>query len=84
MRINPIVVFRKEFDNTGLLFNPADGEVFGLNATSVFIWECLTNNMSETEILNEINQKMSNLPLNIADELQEFIIQLQKKGFLAD
>ena len=34
MFLNPQIVFRREFDGSGLLFHPDTGEVFALNPTA--------------------------------------------------
>ena len=41
MRVNPLIVFHREFDGSGILFNPDNGETFGLNPTAAFLWERL-------------------------------------------
>ena len=41
MVINPNIVFRKEFDGTGLFYNPDNGQTFYLNPTSRLICECI-------------------------------------------
>ena len=41
MKINTDIVFREEFDGTGILFNPDTGDTYGLNHTAAFIWKSL-------------------------------------------
>lgn len=36
-----LVVFREEFDDRAILFDPESGNAFGLNQVSAFIWKRL-------------------------------------------
>ena len=31
MKVNPEIILREEFDGSAFLFNPDDGQIFGLN-----------------------------------------------------
>ena len=84
MKINPMIVYRKEFDGNALLFNPDNGDTFGLNKTASFIWELLNEGSSRDEIINAIREKMTEFPDNMEDDVDEFIAALKGKGYLAD
>ncbi len=83
MKTNPLIVFRKEFDETGILFNPENGEVFGLNRTSAFIWEKLADGLPPGEILDEL-AKVTKPPPEAAAELNSFVAALRQKGCLSE
>ena len=57
MKVNPFAVFREEFDGTALLFNPGNNKILNLNSSAVVIWKCLTRNMDDREIIEELQEK---------------------------
>lgn len=55
MVLNPQIVFRREFDGSGLLFQPDTGEVFALNPTAAAICELIAaGERDEAELLNSL------------------------------
>lgn len=82
MKINPDLVFRKEFDGTGILFNPENGNVFYLNQTSALICSCLEKDTDRESIIAVMREKISDIPDSLESDLDAFLAQLQEKGFL--
>lgn len=83
MKVNPVIIFRREFDDSGILFNPENGEIFGLNPTAALVWECLGKNMSKLEILAELSAKAQNIPETASDDFDEFITSLKERNFVS-
>ncbi len=84
MKLNPSLVFRKEFDQSGLLFNPDDGRIFTLNPTTAFICEQLQKETTQETILAAMQEKIKNVPAEAASDLVAFLEQLRKAGFLME
>ena len=86
LKINPTAVFRTEFDNSGILFNPENGDIFALNPTGKVIWQAIENGAAdEAAALARLSEACGgNLPPEAADDVKEFIAKLKAKGFLAD
>lgn len=82
MKLNPDIVFRQEFDGTGLLFDPNDGSSFYLNRVSALICQCLENNMDMNAILNTLRDKVANVPDSLQEQVQAFINQLEQHHFI--
>ena len=83
MSINKESVFRKEFDGSGLLFDPNSGETFGLNRTSAFLWEKFAEGMDETGALEALKAVCGeNLPETAAADINAYAAQLKAKKFL--
>lgn len=82
-KVNPLIIFRKEFDGNGLLFNPDNGETFALNRTAAAIYEQLEAGKEEAEILTELAAR-TNLPPKAAEDLKKFLSQLRAKGYIAE
>jgi SynChlorMet cassette protein ScmD len=80
--INPIVVLRKEFDDWAVLFNPDTAEAVGINPVGVAIWELLAEDHSMADIVKNINNNFADVPGSAADEIQSFINDLTKRGFV--
>ena len=68
LKTNPLAVFRTEFDNSGILFNPENGDIFALNPTGKVIWQAIANGAAD----------------EAAADVHEFLEKLEAKGFLAD
>ena len=84
LKVNQMAVFRKEFDNNSLLFDPVTGKAFYLNPVATFIWQELYLEHSFDEIEKGILSKFSNTPLNLKSDLDDFLRSLIDKGFLGN
>ena len=82
MGMNPNIVFRKEFDGTGLLYNTDNGQSFFLNQTSRLICECLEKGLGRAEILACLEEKVEGLPDDIGAVVDGFIQNLEDKGII--
>lgn len=82
MKVNECAVFRKENDDTGMLFNPNNADIFALNATSAFIWEQIAAGKDRDGILAAMDDAFADLPATAAADLDRFIAQLKDKGFI--
>lgn len=84
-KINPNIVFRKNFDNTGVLFNPDNGEVFSLNQTGAFIYRQLNENMDNAAIVAALRQACGeSVGDNVVAEVESFIDKLREMGFVSE
>ncbi len=82
MVINPNIVFRKEFDGTGLFYNPDNGQTFYLNPTSRLICECIEKGLGKDGILSCLKEKVNGLPDDIAKVVDDFIGKLVERGIV--
>jgi SynChlorMet cassette protein ScmD len=80
--VNPVVVLRKEFDDWAVLFNPDTAEAVGINPVGVAIWELLDKNHNIQEIIDNISQHFADVPGSATEEIETFIADLAKRGFL--
>jgi SynChlorMet cassette protein ScmD len=80
LRLNPDVVFREDFDEIALIFNPDSGKSFSLNRTGVIIWKALRDNKSVEQILAEFECNCYNIPANVEEHLSEFVSALLDNG----
>jgi SynChlorMet cassette protein ScmD len=78
---NQLLVFREEFDDWAVLYDPDSGKGFGLNPVSAFIWNRLDGNHTQEQILSELRNHFSDVPAEVEDHLSEFIGELVKLGF---
>ncbi len=82
IKINQMAVFREEFDDSSLLFDPVMGKAFFLNSVAAFIYKelCLERSFDEIEI--EVRSKFSNTPLDLKSDLEDFLKSLMDNGFV--
>ena len=80
--VNPVVVLRKEFDDWAVLFNPDTAEAVGINPVGVTIWELLDQQIDIEEIAGTIRQDFADVPGSATEEIENFIADLTKRGFL--
>jgi hypothetical protein len=84
LKVNQLVVFREEFDNSSLLFDPVAGKAFYLNHIATFIWHQLCLERSLNEIETEMQSKFSNVPQDLRVDLNEFVKTLIDNGFIGN
>ena len=82
-KVYEMIVFRREFDDNGILFNPDDGKTFGLNPVAVIIWESLEKGLDKPAIYEVLKERVADLPDCAAADIDEFIAALQEQGFLS-
>jgi SynChlorMet cassette protein ScmD len=78
---NSMVVFREEFDDWAILFDPDTGKAFGINPIASLIWKRLDGNHDAMSILNEIKDSFTDIPADIELHFREFLAELVKNGF---
>ncbi len=85
LKVNPLIIFRAEFDDNAILFNPDNGDVFSLNPTGRIIWQALEQGDDEPAIMKKLAAACRDpLPPEAENDLREFIDSLKVKGFIAD
>ncbi|MCQ2379389.1 MAG: PqqD family peptide modification chaperone [Victivallaceae bacterium] len=86
MKQNKLIVFRKDFDDTAVLFNPTNGEVMGLNRTGAFLWEKMTEGAETREALVEAlrNACGGNVPPSVATDVDAFVESMKKHSFVVE
>jgi len=84
LKVNQLVVFKEEFEDSSLLFDPVAGKAFYLNHIATFIWRQLCLEKSLDEIETNLQSKFSNVPQNLRSDLDEFIKSLVDNGFIGN
>lgn len=78
---NPTIVFREEFDDWALLFDPDSGAGFGINPVSAFIWKRLDGEHTNERIVEDLRECCQDVPDDVSDHVKEFIDDLVARGF---
>ncbi|MCQ2378417.1 MAG: PqqD family peptide modification chaperone [Victivallaceae bacterium] len=85
MKLNPLIVFRDDFGENAVLFNPEDGKVLGLNRTGAFVWKCLEKQMDRAAILASLREACGDtVPETMESDVDAFLGELRKRAFLVD
>ncbi|MEI6105064.1 MAG: SynChlorMet cassette protein ScmD [Methanothrix sp.] len=77
---NPLVVFREEFDDWAILFDPESGKAFGINPIGARIWSKLDGKHDLSEIVQHIQNFFDNVSLDVEAHVGKFINDLVKNG----
>lgn len=72
LKISSRIVFRREPDDSGLLFNADTGRTFMLDPTFAIIWEMLGSGLTETEIEQKLAVRATS-PENAQKEIHAFL-----------
>jgi SynChlorMet cassette protein ScmD len=78
---NKSIVFREEFDDWALLYDPDTGDAYGLNPVSALIWKHLDGDHSTGDISRELHKDFDDVPESVDEDLREFLDTLKEKGF---
>ena len=77
---NPSIVFRDDFDDWAVLFDPDTGDTFGLNPVGVFLWQRLDGKHTVENIAAELRADCEDVPEKVGDDLLELIEELVGSG----
>jgi SynChlorMet cassette protein ScmD len=77
---NPLVVFREDFDDWAILFDPDTGKGFAINPVSAFIWKRLDGQHSAEDIAKEMRLQCKGVPSAAGEHVEDFIQDLVKNG----
>ncbi len=78
---NPSIVFREEFDDWALLFDPDTGESYGVNPVGAYIWKELNGSKTFTELVDELRSAFDDVSETVPDEVVAFLDDLVDKGY---
>lgn len=78
--VNKSFVFREEFDDWALLFNPDSSETFGMNHVSSFIYKHLNGKNSIESIVDKLSAECHEVPPDVNSLVMEFIQSLVDNG----
>ncbi len=81
--INSYVVLREDFDDWAILFNPDNGEGFGLNPTGVYVWKLLDGKHTLERLFHKIRHDAENVPEEAREHLKAFVDELIVRGLAA-
>jgi len=79
---NPVVVFREEFDDWAVLFNPDTADAAGINPVGCEVWKLLDGRHTIEDIIVSIRDRFEDVPGTAADEIVSFIKELEQRGFV--
>lgn len=77
---NPLVVFREEFDDWAVLFDPDTGQAFGVNPVGALIWKCLDGGRTLGDILAKVHESCLDVPQDVETHVRQFVQELLDRG----
>jgi len=80
---NPELVFREEFDDWAVLFDPDTGDAYGLDPVGVFLWKRLDGGHTVGDLVEGLRGECEDeVPEEAPEHVQDFIDKLEKKGYV--
>jgi SynChlorMet cassette protein ScmD len=79
---DPSVVFRQEFEDWAVLFDPDSGMTHGLDFVGISIWECLDGRHTVDAILAKIRTDCHGVPYDAKEHIENFLLQLKELGYV--
>jgi SynChlorMet cassette protein ScmD len=80
---NPDIVFREEFDDWGVLFDPETGNAVAIDPVAVFYWKHLDGLNDKENLIKILKQECEDVPKDAPEHLDKFINQLKEAGFIS-
>ena len=78
------LVLREESDDWAILYDPDNGDVFGLDPVSIFIWKRLDGKHTFEQILGEMKETFEDMPENAEEHIQEFVDTLRENKLISE
>jgi len=79
---NPEIVYREDFDDWAVLFDPDTAETYGLDEVGSFIWKKIDGKTPSENILNSLFEEFDNVPENAPEHLEKFLNGLEENGLM--
>ena len=79
---NPAVVFRDDFDDFSILFNPETGLAFGLNPVGALIWDLLHNELTLYDLIDQVHKTCYDVSDNVNEQVSEFVEAMISNGLV--
>ncbi len=79
---NPTVVFRDDFDDFAILFNPETGTAFGLNPIGAVIWNLLRDELTLDDLIDHVNDVCYDVSDNVTEQVNEFVEAMISNGLV--
>ena len=79
---NPKVVFRDDFDDYAILFNPETGLAFGVNPVGALIWKILRSEVDFKNLTHQVTEACSEVPDDVEIQVREFVSTMLDQGLV--
>ncbi len=79
---NPEIVYREDFDDWAVLFDPDTAETYGLDETSSFIWKQIDGKRTISDITKMLPDEFEDVPDDAAGQVEKFLCELEEQGLI--
>jgi SynChlorMet cassette protein ScmD len=79
---SPVVVFRKEFDDWAVLFNPDTADAVGINPVGVVVWKLMDGQHDLQKIVAEVEDYFADVSDAVTQHVTAFVNDLAERGFV--
>jgi len=75
----------EQFDETGLIFDPNTNAAMSVNKTGVYLWNCLKEGVTETEMVAGLLERYSDVTKEqAAADVKAFLQELRNRSLLSE
>lgn len=79
---NSTIVFREEFDDWAILFDPDTNETLGMNPVSAFLWKKLDGQHNQEDILKLVKENYDDVPDDASEHINIFLADIERRGWI--
>ena len=79
---NPEIVYREDFDDWSVLFDPDIAETYGLDEIGSFIWKKIDGKRDKDAILQLLPEEFDNIPEDASGHIEKFLSDLEENGLI--
>lgn len=85
MKLNPFAIMAEQFDGTGLVFDPNTNAAMSINKTGVYLWSCVKEGTSESEMIAGLVERFSGVTKEqAAADVKAFLADLRARALLSE
>jgi SynChlorMet cassette protein ScmD len=79
---NPDIVYREDFDDWAILFDPDTADAYGLDEIGSFIWKQIDDKRSVDAIAGRIPDEFDGVPENVGEHVEAFFTDMENNGLI--
>lgn len=80
--VNPAIISRETRDGTLILVNSDNGCSISVNKTGKLVWNLLSQQKTDDEIINHLRNSFLNVPESFETEITNLISLLKAEGYI--
>ena len=80
--LNPEIVYREDFDDWAVLFDPDTAETYGLEDVGKFVWKQIDGKKTVEDIVKLLPEEFDGITEEAAEDVEKFLNSMEEKGLV--